>query len=137
MKKRTIRSTATRSKDICKCKGSRGATGLIDTPVGDQIIWVCAECFFPMLAIYEKHIKRCEDCLDEFSGPWDNVCQKCYNISNSDIEFVDGRIVRTPYEGVAPYRGWVWAAEKERERRRAVHWRHMTYIKEASEPSET
>lgn len=87
----------------------------------------------PMLAIYEKHIKRCEDCLDEFSGPWSDVCKKCYDIANSDIKLVEGRVVRTPYENVSPYRGWPWAAQSERERRADVHRRHLSYLKAAPE----
>ena len=134
MRKRTIRSTATSSMDICDCKNRRGATGLIDSPkVRGQVIWVCAECFLPSRPIYEKHIKRCEDCLDEFSNPWSEVCKKCYSISNSDIELIEGRVVRTPHEGVEPYEGWQQGACRERERRSRVERRHLTYNKEGSE----
>lgn len=100
-------------------------------------MWVCGKCFLPYLPMYEEHVKRCSDCLDEFSSPWSDICKKCYRLANSEIELVEGRVVVTPHEDVPPYRGWVWGAQMEQERLAQLKRRHSEGTNPAPENAKT
>lgn len=124
MGKRTRHSMATSLTAIsCNCGKMRGAVGLslAGKSLRNTIEWVCSYCLKPTEGWLNITISRCENCLDEFSAPWEEICSKCFNIEHSDIELVEGRVVRTPHREAPTYKGWAWAREehvtRERERR--------------------
>lgn len=119
MTKQKRTSTVTSSTGTkCKCVSRRGAVGLYYAPVDKfgKDVWVCSDCKLPMTPGLESYISRCEDCLDEFSSPWESVCKKCYRIRNSDVKLDQGRVVTVPHEGAPPYRGWAWGRSEDARR---------------------
>lgn len=118
MTKQKARSTATSSTVICSCKSRRGATGLDLAPVGKdkRTPWACGECLKPIkTGTYLRYLTRCDDCLDEFSSPYEDICYKCYKIQYSDISMEGGRIHAVLRPDRPPYKGWAWAAKRHRE----------------------
>jgi len=103
---------------ICKCEGRRGASGLYYCPrVKNDVVWVCSDCLMPLIPSFNKYLKKCEDCLDDFSAPWENLCKKCFKLTHSDVKLVDGRVIAVPLPDTPIYRGWAWAAPHERAER--------------------
>lgn len=128
MTKQKRRSTVTSLKAIsCRCLRPRGATELDLCPVGIKYkrkLWVCAECLKPFKMYAEAFVTRCENCLDEFSSPWHDICEKCHTIEYSDIKLVEGRVVRAPLPDAPVYLSWATARalqRKEREQKR-LRW---------------
>lgn len=76
--------------------------------------WVCSSCLLPRRPLYERYIKRCEECLDEFSSPLENICGKCHRLQYADITIEKGRIEWTFPDDYPAYQGWAWLVTQER-----------------------
>jgi hypothetical protein len=91
-----------KQKGYCTCKtpnfhctNNYGVGPAFD---GEEV-WIHSTCQLPFREVWEKYIRRCISCLKETSLPFEDMCQKCFQL---EVEF-DPSLQR-------PWGGWTWAA---------------------------
>lgn len=79
----------------------------------DRLVWVCAGCYRPSLAVFREYIRKCDNCGKRYSGPWSDVCFKCLKdedvLNNLELGTRLRRPVKVDGERVGD---WTWGRLK-------------------------